>query len=878
MRIARVMMSPNGSLCKIIAMLWPGYAQNLRNHSEVVALADGMDVLSSVGTNCEEIAMNNVEVKSPGLEADIALAREGQSLLSHLEEVALLAQRFAATVGLGHIAYVCGILHDLGKYSKAFQCYLRHSLEGRPAHRGDVPHAWEGALAVLEQLGKDRSTMGLADILANIIASHHGGLSDMIIDTERAVPVRIDAHAKVHVDQFHDIVESQEAAALLAGIDWSAVKDEFNALRHAVGKSPFALQLSVKFLYACLVDADRCNAAGINGVEDSPDWDDMERLLNARLARFTDETEKNRSPLDDVRASISNQCAEHAVRVPGVFTLSVPTGGGKTLSSLRFAIRHARTNGLKRIVYVIPYLSIIDQTAHEFRDIFGDNADDWILEHHSNFILDSDEESCEKRYELGTQRWDSPIVLTTMVQFLETIASNRASDLRKFHNMTESVFIFDEVQALPVHCIHLFTQTTNFLSSIGKSSVVLCTATQPHLNNVERPIRLSDSPSLVSLDESQKKLFKRTNLVNLTWENGRERICTCEEIAEFAQGKIAKGLSTLVILNTKAEAEAVFNALCVSEVKKFFLSTSLCAAHRLDILADIRVILKAREENPEGETPPVLCVSTQLVEAGVDVSFDCVIRAEAGLDSIVQAAGRCNRHGKNSKLGEVIIVRVADDEERLANLPDIQCGKDLTDRVLNRESPADLAAALDLYYEYRFGLDSQKKKMDCPVWITSRQRKNINMPDGTILDWLGLNGRAREAYKNAHDGDSYPGLATAFQTAAEHFSVIEGYHIGVVVPYKRLGRESVVNNLVSDFKKTRGWLTEARDRETTTAVFRIRSRILRRLQQYTVSIYANQESAIKEIAELVDDTFYFLSPAHYSPVLGLTQQQGFLSI
>lgn len=807
---------------------------------------------------------------------DVALAREGQSLVSHLEGVASLAQRFAVPFGLGRIAYVCGVLHDFGKYSQAFKKYLNDALSGKSVTRGEVPHAWEGALAILNAIGKEPATVGLADILANVVASHHGGLTDMISDSERVMPGRIDAHSKNHPDQMRDVMESKDVADILARIDWNAVQSEFAEVRKRIGKNSFSLHLVVKLLFSCLVDADRCNAAGIDNPDSLPDWNEMGRRLDAKLVAFSETPEELKSPLDKVRALISAQCYGQAPRAPGVFTLSVPTGGGKTLSSLRFAIRHVRTNGLKRIVYVIPYLSIIDQTAREFRDIFGDNADDWILEHHSNFILDSDEESCEKRYELGTQRWDTPIVLTTMVQFLETIASNRASDLRKLHNMTETVFIFDEVQALPVHCIHLFTQAVNFLASIGKSSVVLCTATQPHLNNVGRPIRLSDSPSLVSLDESEKKLFKRTNFVNLTWENDSERTYTCEEIAELAQSKIKEGLSTLVILNTKAEAEAVFNASSVCETKKFFLSTNLCSAHRLDILAEIRVILKVREEGHESKTSPVLCVSTQLVEAGVDVSFDCVIRAEAGLDSIIQAAGRCNRHGKNPKLGEMIIVRVSDDEERLVNLPDIQLGKEIADRVLNRESTADMSAALDLYYEHRFGLDSLK--MDYPVWMKSRQRKNIAMPDGTILDWLGLNRSARDAYKNAHDGDSYPGLATAFQTAAEHFSVIEGYHIGVVVPYKRPGQESVVNNLVSDFKKTRDWLMEARDRETMTAISRIRSRILRRLQQYTVSVYANQESAIKEIAELVDDTFYFLSTAHYSPVLGLTQQQGFLSV
>ncbi len=819
-----------------------------------------------------EVEMALIESKDM---PDEALAREGQKLRDHLLAVASLAKRFAESFRLGSIAYACGILHDIGKYSEAFKKYLGESLKGKPTCPGDVYHAWQGALEVLEAEGKGVS-VGLADLMANILASHHGGLTDMIIDSKRFLPDRIQELSKRRADEHLAGAELNEANSLLCTIDWISVQNEFTALRKRIGNNPFALHLATKYLYSCLVDADRCDAAGNDGRESVPAWDDMERLFDVRLAKYSGIPFKDKSPLDAVRASISAQCATHADRIPGVFTLSVPTGGGKTLSSLRFAIRHARANGLKRIVYVIPYLSIIDQTAREFRDIFGGRADDWILEHHSNFILERDEEDVEKRYELGTQRWNSPIVLTTMVQFLETIASNRASDLRKFHNMTESVFIFDEVQALPLHCNHLFTQTINFLSTIGKASVVLCTATQPHLDKVKRPIRLSDTPSLVSLDESQKDLFKRTNLVNLTWEDGKERTFTCEEIAVFAQSKIAEGLSTLVILNTKSEAKAVFSSTVFSKTKKYFLSTNLCPAHRLDVLSEIRTTLKAREKHPEDEIPPVLCVSTQLVEAGVDVSFDCVIRAEAGLDSIVQAAGRCNRHGKSPKPCDVFVIRVADDDEKLLNLPDIQCGKEITDRVLNRENPGDLNLALDKYFNFRF--DTAEQVMDCPVWTTSKKLRNPNNPDGTILDWLGLNICARNAYKNAHNGNSYPGLATAFQTAAEHFSVIEGYHIGVVVPYKKPGQESTVNNLVSDFKKTRGWLTEARDRETTEAILKIRSRILRRLQQYTISVYATQDSAIREVSELVDDTFYFLSPDHYDSVLGLTQQQGFLPI
>ena len=296
----------------------------------------------------------------------------------------------------------------------------------------------------------------------------------------------------------------------------------------------------------------------------------MERRLDAKLADFAKTSEDLKSPLDRVRALISAQCSGQAPRAPGVFTLSVPTGGGKTLSSLRFAIRHARANGLTRIVYVIPYLSIIDQTARDFRKIFGDRADDWLLEHHSNFLLESDNEDDEKRYDLGTQRWDAPVIVTTMVQFLESVMSNKASDLRKFHNMMRSVFVFDEVQALPVTCTHLFNATVNFLHKFGGSSCVLCSATQPALATVERPIHFSLSPDLVILPDADKALFRRTVLVDKTSPE-----LTCEEIAELALSRFQQGKSTLVVVNTKAEARKVFNGLCETN-DKYFLSTDMC--------------------------------------------------------------------------------------------------------------------------------------------------------------------------------------------------------------------------------------------------------------------------------------------------------------
>ncbi len=786
---------------------------------------------------------------------DSPQARPDQPLIVHLRTVAEWAKALGEPFGLGMLAYVCGLLHDLGKYSESFQKYLKDALEGKTVHRGDVPHAWAGALAILRQLGESPSTMGLADLLANIVASHHGGLTDMIADSERVMPRRLLKHTETNPDQERDVLELPEAAALLLEVDWGGVQFEFETLRRRLGNNKFALHLAVKFLFSCLVDADRSDAAGLVQDNTTPDWSAMERCLDARLAEFVTTSQQPVSPLATVRSSISAQCAAQADCPPGIYTLSVPTGGGKTLSSLRFALRHARANNLKRIVYIIPYLSIIDQTAREFRGIFASRADEWLLEHHSNFLLEAENEDAEKHYDLGTQRWDVPVIVTTMVQFLESVMSNKASDLRKFHNMVQAVFIFDEVQALPVACTHLFNGTVNFLHEFGGATAVLCSATQPALAKTERPIRLTDNPDLVSLPPDARPLFRRTWFHDMTSPE-----LTCDEVAQLALARYRESKSTLVVMNTKTEARTVFAALS-EEPQKYFLSTDMCPAHRLDVLQAMR---QALSPAPGTQSSPILCVSTQLIEAGVDISFDCVIRAEAGFDSIVQVAGRCNRHGHSFTPQEVIIVRVKD--ERLGCLPEIELGKNLTDRLLREMPLDDEVATLSSYYSYKFGLPPQKVLMDCPT----------GKGNPTVYDWLDRNIRAKIAYKDAHGDKPYPGLHSAFQSAAEHFAVIPGVHIGIVVPYTKPGAPDEVQSLVSAFRATSELLRATFDHDTRASIYRERSHVLRRLQQYTVSVYPSREAAIQQMASKIDDAFYLLSPAHYDPVIGLTDKQGFL--
>jgi len=736
----------------------------------------------------------------------IYYARENQELHDHLTGTADVARDFATVFGCGNTAYWAGLLHDLGKYTHAFQDYLKRSIRGDDVTRGEVIHALQGAKFVDEKI-KDHL---IADIIVNVIATHHGGLFDSIYDGERTFPVRTNKNK----DRLH---YAEAVKAFKPGINETELKTEimdFCRTCQTKGMSPlFMLHLLTKAVYSCVVDADRCNSAGLEIDDTVPEWGNLIQQLENYLESFSD-----KQGIHEVRKNISEQCRRRGNRQRGIYTLSVPTGGGKTLSSLRFALEHAREYKLKRIIYVIPYLSILDQTAATMHKVFSDNSDELILEHHSN-IEAPHQDDAEEQYRQLTSRWDSPIILTTMIQFLESVYSNKASKLRKFHNMSEAVLIFDEIQALPIKCVHLFNEAVNFLQTFGNSTILLCTATQPHFHKTERPVLLSDKPDIVSITPEELKMFKRVFIKDKT-----QVAMDHEQIADLVKNQIEQKKNTLVILNTKSDARKVYEKCRSIKCEKAFLTTNLCPAHRLNVLEQLR-------ENLAPETKRLtLCVSTQLIEAGVDVSFDCVIRAEAGMDSIIQAAGRCNRNKENPKPQPVFVVDVQD--EKLSRLPEIKDGKDVTARVFREKQKGNLLddKVIARFYEYYFY--AQKDKM------------NFSTKGGetTIYNLLDKNSLGAVAYRNRNNRD-YTGLPCAFQTAADEFSVIDGIQTGVVVPY-------------GDALKLVDAFTQSHEPKE-------KMRILKQLQKYTVSVYSNFLDEIKQAASLVDDTFYLLSPDYY---------------
>jgi CRISPR-associated endonuclease/helicase Cas3 len=765
----------------------------------------------------------------------IYYAREDQELPHHLTKTAELAKAFARVFGFENTAYLAGLLHDLGKYTYAFQDYLRRSLQGEDITRGEVIHALQGAKFAAERI---KDTV-IADIIGNVISTHHNGLFDSITDGERTLSIKTNKKdGKLHY--------AEALAAFSPSINEVELKTEiltFCKKSQAKKLCPtFMLHLLTKAVYSCVVDADRCNSAGLENNETIPNWANLSQLLEKQMVSFPD-----KSGIDKVRKKISEQCHKAGSRSQGIYTLSVPTGGGKTLSSLRFALEHAKEHKLKHIIYIIPYLSILDQTAKTIRcavaacdksircDLKGKErencaaylkTDDLIFEHHSNTEL-PEEDDKEEQYRLLASRWDSPIILTTMVQFLETIYSNKASQLRKFHNMSEAVLVFDEIQALPIKCVHLFNEAANFLHVFGKSTILLCTATQPHLHKTERPVLLSDKPDIVSIKPEELEIVERVHI-----EDATRTAMDHEQIADLVKKQINQGKSTLVILNTKGDARDVYKKCNAIECEKAFLTTDLCPAHRLHILERLR-------ENLVPETKRLtLCISTQLIEAGVDISFDCVIRAEAGMDSIIQAAGRCNRNKEHPAPQSVFVVNVKD--EKLTHLPEIKEGKSVTARVFREKQSNNLLSndVIDLFNGYYFY--AQKEKMDY----------DVKSGKTTIYSLLNNNPLGTEAYKNRNN-EKYTGLPCAFRTAADGFSVIDGAQTGIVVPY------GDAMQLVIDFQRCCSPKGKAR--------------ILKQLQKFTVSVYSHTLEKLGHAVSIVDNSFYLLSPDYYD-----TQEQGLL--
>lgn len=743
--------------------------------------------------------------------------KTAQSVRDHLQEAAELASLFAGKVGLESLGKLAGILHDFGKYSKDFQVYIRSAAgkldpDAEPvdavALKGKIDHSTAGAQMVWETL-KDVEQMSkfMAQVVALCVASHHSGLLDCISpDGEDKFSMRMAKKRRdTHVDEAREAADAKvmdEVAELLhSPLGVQEMKGQLERLfqgEESREVREFYVGLLARFLFSALVDADRLSAAG-RITAGRPQWD----VLIDRLERYlSGMRQENR--VDEIRAEVSLACREFASREKGLYQLTVPTGGGKTLSSLRFGLHHAAHHQMDRLIYVIPYTSIIDQNAKIARLALEEVAGSVVLEHHSN--LTPEKETWQSR--LLAENWDAQVIFTTSVQFLETLFAARTRPVRRMHNLANAVIVFDEIQTLPVKTIHLFNNAANFLVRQCGSTVVFCTATQPLLHAVDPKkgaARLSDEPEMAPRPNELFGDLRRVEVLDKRKTGG----WTENEIAELICDEAKASGSVLAVVNTKAAARALYE-LCRHQLPTVFhLSANMCPAHWLKIIDEIKV----RLIGPSLE--PMVCVSTQLIEAGVDVDFGSVVRYLAGLDSIAQAAGRCNRNGRRPS-GKVLVVNPA--HESLTMLPEIDHGRATAERVLDeyRKDPGafdnDLLSpkAIQRYYQYYFF--DRAHEMAYHV-----SAKDVGHSDD-LLSLLSTNSVSVEAYKRSNKAAPPLWLRQSFKTAATSFEVINAPTEGIVVPYGEEGKRMITD------------LCAAATLEETR-------RLLRQAQRYSVNLY-----------------------------------------
>ena len=604
-----------------------------------------------------------------------------QLLSTHLGNVAELAKRFAAPLGLGAEAQLAGLLHDLGKYRAEFQQYLHKERKAG----SDTHHAIYGAAHAF-------TSECLPQAFA--IAGHHAGLPD-----------QHDLCGTVQGEKYDAVERAKGLLALLKNEVGELPRGISMLLGEAIQREDVhSLEFATRMVFSALVDADRLDSA--NWPQQPAADDELTPQKSGDLvAKVLAERERKRqskptgekdAELRRLRNDVFDACLAAAKFDPGFFSLTVPTGGGKTLSAMAFALAHAQAHGLRRVIVVIPFLSIIEQNATVYREVLGD---DTILEHHSAAPEPSDTDEEEKAaLETATENWDAPIVVTTSVQFLESLFADKPAKCRKLHRIAKSVVIFDEVQTLPTHLLAPVLNVFRELQCNYGVSFVFSSATQPAFR---KTAHLPDGFTLEEMREiapEPPKLFQALRRVDYHFPKAEQDL----DWPELAQ-QLASERQVLCVVNLRRHAATLWEQVrgVLSEAREqerlalFHLSSSMCAQHRLDVLGRVRQLLAAG--------CPCRVVSTQLIEAGVDVDFPVVWRAMGPLDSIVQVAGRCNREGRlpNGQFGQVHVFTPADNGLPRGRL--YQTATGFAGTILADITPQELATNPALFTRY-FGM------------------------------------------------------------------------------------------------------------------------------------------------------------------------------
>ena len=680
-------------------------------------------------------------------------------LAMHLKDTGARASTFLRSTGCGDIGQAAGLLHDLGKYTGKFQGRLAGDV-------GQVDHSTAGAKAAVERYGTI-----LGKMLAFCIAGHHAGLANGVNGRRTAALA----------DRLERAIEKPDPA-------WEEEIElpQLSAPRlrpRDPETAGFCASFLIRMVFSALVDADFLDTEAYFGKLEKaerprgqhPALGELLVRLDAHLATLAARADTGR--VNDLRREVLEHARKKAAEPPGLFTLTVPTGGGKTLTSLAFALDHAVRHGLARVIYVIPYTSIIEQTASVFREALTVGAVDevdFVVEHHSTFDEDQiGQREAKDKLRLAMENWDAPIIVTTAVQFFESLFANRPSRCRKLHNIVNSIVILDEAQTLPLRFLRPCVTALDELARNWRTSVVLCTATQPALAAPEFPDGLENVREIAPEPQRLYRTLKRT------------RVCRAGEMSD---GELTERLhespQVLCIVNTRSHARELYESIR-DLAGAFHLTTRMCALHRREKLKSVRESLRNGSQ--------VRLVATSLVEAGVDIDFPVVLRAEAGLESIIQAAGRCNREGK-FPMGDVLVFQPADTESSKA-MPEVaQLAAASREVMRQHDDPLSLEAIGDYFRKV--------------YWI-----KGDGLDANRIL---------------ARIAERFSSLDFPFEDIAARFRLIESGMVPVIVPYRgEEGAHDTVDRLLRELE----WVERP-------------GRLSRLLQPYVVQVPPSARAAL----------------------------------
>lgn len=707
-----------------------------------------------------------------------------QTLVNHLTGV---SKKIRSLADSDVYSEITGMLHDTGKYSVAFQEYLRANSDENNESEKDslnkVDHSSAGAQWILsllcnraEQIGDEeikRMAKLIARMISHCVVGHHSGLLNGIsVGEGTSLEHRLTKRVEPYLNNITPEISKKTdflANLLLSEESLNYICRWIDSDGNISGRDAYSLQFAIRMLFSALVDADRLDSEQAG----NPDqWKTRISVKNdtfpVLLKKFEDhlETLPSNGTVNKVRKEVSGQCKQAASNNPGFFDLTVPTGGGKTFASLRFALHHVINYEMSRIIYVMPYTTIIDQNADEFRKVLDpDNRSSNVLEHHSN--MEPEKETPES--ELLADNWESPIVVTTSVQFFESLYAAKPSRCRRLHAIRRAVIILDEAQIVPVRYLKAVTWALEELVTNYNCSVVFCTATQPLLDSKRLDAGAPDNhrigvTNIRPIITDPQKYFLSLKRVQVRPIDSEEPLSASHMVDRIIE-KARERKSVLCIFNTKSNAKTVFKELKKDEMmaaRLWHLSTGMCPQHRKDVIEIVKLLTSYCRKT--GTKAPVV-ISTQLVEAGVNLDFDVVFRAMAGIDSIAQAAGRCNREGRMSHPGEVYFFRA---EENLRSLRDISEAKRAGIDTL---SALDGDATLALSENDPIGLKAVEEYFQRLYWSRASE-----------MDVKGIVTRLASPRK-LEEGADVP-----FATIADEFRFIEKDTATIMVPYGEVGK------------------------------------------------------------------------------------------